>query len=137
MRFFFYGTLIDPEVRDLVLGRLARAATAIPATLGGWRAVRVYGRSYPALVRVRDAVAEGVLVAGLPREALDRLVRYEGPAYDLVVLDVEGADGRSRTARVFVAGESCRVDGRPWSYADWCRRDRKAFIQRLRGGLDA
>ncbi|MBL8834369.1 MAG: gamma-glutamylcyclotransferase, partial [Rhodospirillales bacterium] len=46
MRFFFYGTLIDPDVRRAVLGRLAPASVE-PATLKGWRRFSAKGVTFP------------------------------------------------------------------------------------------
>ena len=46
MRFFFYGTLMDADIRRAVLGVRA-LAPAERATLDGWRRVKKAGVSYP------------------------------------------------------------------------------------------
>ena len=51
MRFFFYGTLLDPDVTALVLGRRLPPAAFVPASLPGHARRRAKGVSYPILVR--------------------------------------------------------------------------------------
>jgi hypothetical protein len=60
LRFFFYGTLIDADVRRLVLGRLAPDEVE-PATLSGWRRVKLAGVTYPGIVPDAKGWVEGVL----------------------------------------------------------------------------
>ena len=50
MRFFFFGSLMDPAVASIVLGREIRAEQYAPATLVNFRCVRVAEETYPALV---------------------------------------------------------------------------------------
>lgn len=134
MRFFFYGTLIDPDVRTLVLGREAEAACrAEPGSLPGWRAVRVQGKTYPAVVERRGATTGGVIADGLPAAAMARLVAYEGPEYVVRELPVEcGANGERAVASVFVAGPECRITTADWRFTDWERRDKRRFVAGLR-----
>jgi hypothetical protein len=75
VRFFFYGTLIDPDVRRLVLGTRAPMSVE-PATLAGWRRVCLPKVTYPAVLRAAREVVDGVLVRGLDAEARRRLVDY-------------------------------------------------------------
>ncbi|MEX2453227.1 MAG: gamma-glutamylcyclotransferase family protein [Rhodospirillaceae bacterium] len=136
MRFFFYGTLIDPDVRTLVLGREAAASCRVePANLPGWRAVRVQGKTYPAVVERRGATTGGMIADGLPEAAMARLIAYEGPEYVVRDLPVEiGADGGRTVASVFVAGPECRITTAFWRFADWERRDKRRFVAALRSG---
>ena len=43
--YFFYGTLIDKDVRAVVLGRAAEDVTTIEDTLPGWRRVFMAGKT--------------------------------------------------------------------------------------------
>lgn len=131
MRFFFYGTLIDPDVRRLVLGR--RAPTEVePARLAGWRRVPVAGTTYPAIVRDPLAVVDGILVRGLDAGALALLERYEGSEYEVLLVEVETASGRHVAAQTF-ALRPRRVRRRhgEWDFNDWERRHKRRFIAAL------
>ena len=101
---FFYGTLIDPDVRAAVLGRLGDRAPAIPDTLAGWQAVGVRGRVYPVIV----------------------------PASEYSLRTVRLVSGED--AFVFTGSAVCRPDGRPWSFADWRRRHKRGFLAGMRPG---
>lgn len=133
MRFFFYGTLIDDDVRALVLGAQASGLEVAPAVLDGWRCVSVRGRTYPAVVRSAAAATRGVLTGALPDSAGAALTAYEGPEYDLIECDVS-ASGEAATAGVFVAGPSCRVSTRPWDFGAWQRLHKRTFMARLMRG---
>jgi hypothetical protein len=138
MRFFFYGTLIDPDVRALVLGRHAPRIVE-PAGLRGWRCVPVPARTYPMLVPDPEAHLSGVLVRGLNAKARERLQNYEDALYDLIEVDVEvGRRGKKRPALVFVAKPGRTASGRRlWDFTDWQRRHKRRFLQRLKRRLAA
>ncbi|CAN0557895.1 unnamed protein product, partial [Laminaria digitata] len=48
--FFFYGTLIDADVRAAVLGSFTESETVLPDRLPGWRRAGLRGRRYPVIV---------------------------------------------------------------------------------------
>ncbi len=130
MRFFFYGSLMDADVRRLVLGRAA-PDTIEPATVRGWRRVKLVGVTYPGLVRDAKGTVEGMLVRGLGAAARRRLVRYEGDEYDMMEVDAATAAGGSRRARMFVAGEALKPATGRWDLALWQRRHKKRFLASL------
>jgi hypothetical protein len=130
MRFFFYGTLIDPDVRRLVLGSLA-PATVEPATLSGWKRVPLSGVTYPTILRAPRGAVDGVLVRGLNAIGRRRLIAYEGDDYDLVDVGVTLADGRQVPARVF-AGKPGQVrEVGLWAFTAWQRRHKRRFVAAL------
>jgi hypothetical protein len=134
MDFFFYGTLIDPEVRELVLGRPEEAYALSKATLPGHRRVFVSGRTYPIVIpRFYDSV-DGLLVRGLDAEAGNRLVAFEGPEYRMAMLEVKRDDGVAALARIFVANATAKPTLQPWDYEGWRRTFRDDYIRRLRAG---
>ena len=133
MRFFFYGTLIDPDVRRLVLGRHA-PRSAEPATLRGWRCVPVPAKSYPMLIRDPRGRLPGVLVRGLNATARQRLIRYEDDLYEFAEIEVEiGVPSRRKSALAFVARAGrAALGAKAWDFADWQRRHKRRFVQRLK-----
>jgi hypothetical protein len=130
VRYFFYGTLLDPDVRRLVLG--SPAASGVPARLGGFRRVGVAGRSYPTLVPVPDGSVEGLVVDTITPRQRVRLVAFEGREYREIVRTVMLADGDEREARLFVSRRPARV-ALHWSLALWQRREKDRFLRALAG----
>jgi hypothetical protein len=134
MRFFFYGTLMDEDVRRAVLGVRA-LAPAERATLDGWRRVKKAGVSYPVIVRARNHKVDGILMHGIDRRAHELLLEYEGDEYAMIGVEVRAGDAKV-SARMFVPRPGLPVRGRgPWDLAAWQRRHKRRFLgaMQLRG----
>ncbi len=132
MRFFFYGTLIDPDVRRAVLGRLA-PETVEPATLPGWRRFAAKGVTFPIARPDPKAEMEGVLARGLSAAAGRLLDAYEGDGYRRTKVEIV-ASGKTLSAILYVddgSGTLVAAQG-AWSYATWAKRDKRAFLAKLR-----
>ncbi len=129
MRFFFYGTLMDSDVRAAVLGPAAARLVLAPAVLTGFRRVHAPGQSWPVLIHCAGARVDGVVVDVDPPSAR-RLVRYEGPAYRLVRCFVRTVAGVTFRAVVFLP-RTPPAGGRTWRHVTWLRRDKRPFLARL------
>jgi hypothetical protein len=130
MRFFFYGTLMDEDVRRAVLGVRSLAPTE-KATLKGWRRVKMAGVTYPMIVRARNHAVDGVLMHGVDARARDLLQRYEGDEYTMLGIEVQTGDS-AISANMFVPRPGLAVRGRgPWDLETWRRRHKRRFL----GGL--
>lgn len=137
MRFFFYGTLIDPDVRRIVLGaRAAEAAHLRDAVLMGWERRALRGASYPVIVRRAGSSVDGVLASGLDARARRRLIEYEGEGYDLIAVEVELIGDVRRGASVFAPtpGGPLEPTSDPWSYARWVQESKPEFMREIGGG---
>ena len=129
MRFFFYGTLLDPDVRRIVVGRdIALAA----ATLSGWRRLGVVGRHFPMIERDATASVAGVVTESLGPGDVARLRHYEGDGYHLVAVAVRDEGGAGIGASVFAPPDGRFVGAGEWTLADWQRDHRDAVLGRLR-----
>lgn len=129
--FFFYGTLMDPDVRAAVLGTFTESESVSPAVLTGWKRVGLRARSYPVLVKSSNASVEGVQVSfapGAERAVTDLLTSFEGTEYRLETLMLSSGD----TACVFVGSRRCHPTGRAWLFSDWERRHKRAFLFGIR-----
>jgi hypothetical protein len=134
LRFFFYGTLLDADVRRAVLGPYAPRRVEA-ATLRGWRRVGVRGRTYPILTADPAAEVDGLLARGLNDAARRRLERYEdSDLYEMTEVQIVPAVGaRPLSALVFVAKASAlRLGAREWDLALWLRREKRRFLLTLR-----
>lgn len=140
MRFFFYGTLIDPDVRRVVLGAcVAETAHLRDAVLKGWERRALRGASYPVILRRAGGSVDGVLASGLDAEARRRLIEYEGEGYDLIAVEVELAGELRRDASAFAPtpGGPLEATSDSWSYARWVRDSKRAFMREIDGGSAA
>ena len=127
MDFFFYGTLMDEEVRRAVLRRALPAARLQAASLGGYRRVCMAGAPYPVLVAsAADDRVDGLLARGLSAADSARLLRYEGFAYLMKMLPVEIGAARRVNARVFLPRGNVRITSDPWTLSEWQRERRGA-----------
>jgi hypothetical protein len=127
MRFFFYGTLMDEDVRRAVLGVRA-LAPAERATLEGWRRIKMAGVTYPMIVRARNHTVEGILMHGIDRRAHEMLQAYEGDEYAMIGVEVRTA-ASTISARMFVPRPGRPLRGRgPWDLETWQRRHKRRFL---------
>ena len=137
MRFFFYGTLIDPDVMALVIGRRLPPSAFVPAILPGHARRRAKGATYPVVVRdVADRV-QGVVVGGLTSRDVARLAAYEGQGYRIAQLKVR-VGGELSTVSVFEPIVArLQPSTSPWDFALWKSRHKRPFVGRLRRALSA
>ncbi len=131
--FFFYGTLMDRDVRASVLGNYVADELVSDARLPGWQRVGLRGRSYPVVVPSAAASVEGLEVsfaAGTGKAVTDTLISFEGPEYTLKTLILSS----DANASVFVGSRHCHPTGRPWSLSHWEKRHKRAFLSRIQRG---
>jgi hypothetical protein len=137
MRFFFYGTLLDPDVMTLVIGRRLAPRRYAAATLPGYARRRAKGASYPIVLSDPCAVVEGAVVGGLSARDVAHLAAYEGPRYRVASRKVRIND-RIVSVSVFEPVERRfePVAGR-WDLVVWQRTDKRRFVDRLRRAFSA
>ena len=108
-RLFVYGTLLHDDVVRQVIGRVPASD---PATLNGYRRMRMLDKPYPV---IRPAPAEqvsGRILVGLNRRQLHQFDRYEGKEYRRKRVRVYLPDGSHRIAWTYVGAAR---SGEPWS----------------------
>jgi len=136
-RFFFYGTLLDPDVMALVIGRRLPPSAFVPAILPGHSRRRAEGATYPVVVRDAADRVRGVVVGGLTPRDVARLAAYEGPGYRVARLKVR-VGGEIATVSVFEpVAVRLQPSDSPWDYASWKGRHKRPFVSRLRRALSA
>lgn len=130
-RFFFYGTLLDAEMRRLVLGSGRPDLTLEPAELPGHRAMLARGQRYPVLMRSTVADLSGVLTEPVDAEIAERLAYYEGDGYRLAPMTVRPAAGGTAEAALFVPIAGLKPSTVAWDLARWQRLDKPAALRRI------
>lgn len=139
-RFFFYGTLCDPDILRMVLGYQPAPHQLAAASLAGYQRKTARGKSYPILLpqaKPGPSAGQGNDVEGLlfqPASPQDgkRLDAYEGPEYITLLLPVRLAKGGTVSARVYLPRPG-RLQPSPddWTLEIWQSREKAAFIKRL------
>lgn len=132
-RFFFYGTLLDADLRRHVIGRDLAATELVAASVSGFRRVRVEGQGYPMLVAgaATDRV-DGVIASGLDAREIAALVAYEGVGYGLQPIATRLADGTSCEAQIFrpISGGGHKPSDEAWDLARWQREHKAGVLSR-------
>ena len=126
--FFFYGTLIDPDVRRLVLGVESQKLNVMPAWLPRFTVRYVLRARYPALRPKPGGRAAGIVITGLSRKQALTLDRYEGDAYRRNICMVRLADRRQIAAFVYMPLAKLQIGPRPWIFETWHARDKANFL---------
>lgn len=134
MEFFFYGTLLDADVRRLVMPHVAARLETRPAVLPGFRRVQANCGYFPVLSQKNASRVEGAVVGGLDARALLLMAHFEGDEYlprRLPVIE----QGRRRPAWVFMPAHSGYATARSWSLARWQRSHKPRLIRQTHGWM--
>ncbi len=131
MDLFFYGTLMDADVRRLVMGTSAEVLRLEPARLYGYRRVARDRSTAPVLVPGPGAWVEGFLARGLERPQVARLCHFEGRNYRLVPCALQLGGGKEAAAHVFLGAGRLRRGHRAWRLAPWQRGHKRAFLRMM------
>ena len=132
MRFFFYGTLRDAEVRRAIIGPSVDRVTVAPAVLTGWRCVFMRGRPYPVLRPDSHAETAGVIADGIGPDQARRLDCFETDEYRRRRAQVRNLAGRLVDAEIYFAARPGFATTTPWRFEDWQHRHKP---RALRGWL--
>lgn len=114
---FVFGTLLDPELRGIVLGR---AADGRGASLSGASIRKAQAGDWPVLAPEPTERAEGRLLEALSDSELARLHFYEkGFGYSPLHEKVDVAGGGERTALLYRPDRSDPPSREPWRLDAW------------------
>ncbi|HVT28869.1 MAG TPA: gamma-glutamylcyclotransferase family protein [Lacipirellulaceae bacterium] len=126
MDVFTYGTLMFPEVWEVVVG--SSFATVV-GTAAGFEIFRIRDAVFPGIIEDAGTNAvEGVVYLDVDSAAVARLDRFEDDFYVRRALTIECRDGRRRTAEAYVVPQANRhvLTDEPWN--------RESFV--ASGGLE-
>ncbi len=126
MNLAFYGTLRDPDILALVLGKDLISAHPKVVRIPGYRCERIAGEAYPLLRTDLGESTEFDLYHDVSVEVWRKLQEYEGEEYDHGTLDVGG-----KSYRVFLAKDSVMGSGEDWDLMQFQNRDKAKYIKEL------
>lgn len=132
---FFYGTLRDPELLGIVIGRAPAPGRLVAAWVQGHAAFRHAGEAYPILQPAPGATAEGVLFRPETQADRDRLAYFEEAEYGLADITVQTADGPVE-AEYFRGMPHAPVSDQPWDFGHWTRHHRLVALEASRELMD-
>ena len=132
MPFFFFGTLMDHDVLEIVLGRRIVENELAPARLTGYRRIRTARQPYPMLRPDPDGVVEGMLLTEPSGRDEARILHFEDEEYVARRTTVRSASGRALEARVFYALAGMGETEEPWDLDSWASRHKGAFLRQCR-----
>ncbi len=138
---FVYGTLMDADVRTLVIGRPLEAEQLQPAVLKNMRRVYIAGRLYPMVVPRRGAAVQGFLLSGLSEDDYARLDAFEGVDYGrerqtVCPLAADGSESEPILAWLYrTRGVGPRPSPRAWELDAWRARDKAQFLRDARAWI--
>jgi gamma-glutamylcyclotransferase (GGCT)/AIG2-like uncharacterized protein YtfP len=134
MNVFTYGTLMYPQVWQVVVGH---SVATVTAQLAGYRVLRLTGVVYPGMVSASgDHAACGLVYLGIDDDSLARLDWFEGDGYVREQVRVSCADGADRDAFTYVVRDEQRAQltDEPWTAADFeARGDLERFVAGYEG----
>ena len=125
---FFFGSLRDAALLEIVLGRPVAPADIRAAEAPGHVAREMIGEAYPYLAAAPGHSASGVVVSDLSAEDLRRLEYFEEAEYGLAPITVR-ADGRDFEVQHFHSTDKVATTDREWDFATWQRHERAVALE--------
>ena len=131
---FFYGTLLDVEVRTAVLAHPTKDVDTIPATLNGYQAFYVAEKSYPGLLQKDGGQVSGLAFKNLSDSDINKLIVFEGQDYSLDPVSIITDDDEVISARVFIPGPAIQLSSKPWTLTEWAPLHKATFLEHTNPG---
>ncbi|MEM7212513.1 MAG: NUDIX domain-containing protein [Pseudomonadota bacterium] len=128
---FFFGSLRDRELLEVVLDRAVDDADLSAAWAQDHATLQMQGEPYPWLAAMPGSRAEGVVVAGLSPEDIERLEYFEEAEYGLAPIVLETASGPVEAVYFASTGKLAGKD-QSWDFAKWQRESRAVAIEEAR-----
>mmetsp|Transcript_27564 Transcript_27564/g.38055 ORF Transcript_27564/g.38055 Transcript_27564/m.38055 type:complete len:150 (-) Transcript_27564:190-639(-) len=127
MSVFVYGSLLAPEVLQVLLGRKPQSKTAV---LSGYQRFAIKGRPYPAIVKAVDCCVYGQVFDCLTVSERKVFDLFEGDAYNLTPVQVKlEENGETAAAQVYVYVEHTQDLCGEWDYESFRQISLKDYVE--------
>jgi hypothetical protein len=128
LTYFFYGSLMDRDLLEAVLGRTTSHLTFTPGWLTGYAAETAKGYTFPTLLERKGSRVDGIVTAGLTQADADRIAYYEdNDEYAARSVDV-GTATTDVAAQIFMAAHPLMSSGDPWNFERWRKHDKPLLL---------
>lgn len=124
---FVFGTLLDLDVLGIVLDREIEQPFVRPATLAGFRCVRISDETYPVLVEDPGAVVKGGVLWDLNGADWSRIRFFESYEYELEACRVE-VEGDGIVEAVYCSEGNTAGAFEPWTLSWWQKHHKYNFL---------
>ena len=128
---FFYGTLRDEGVREIVIGDHIKQYNLIDGYLIGHKLFRVKNANYPLILRDPSSKVKicGLIATGLDEKIVRILDIFEGENYSRAeVVAFQACDDTEVMSEIYMPKGSLQYS-EEWTYEDWYRQEREFFFQ--------
>ncbi len=132
MRFFFFGSLMDRDVAELVLGRRVDPGALRVGLLHGYERRVVAEETYPALAPRAGGKVAGLVLDEVDSADLARMQFLESDEFVPAPCEIELASGDYISAHTFVAREVLKYTDQPWDFTRWQREDKQDYLRLVR-----
>ncbi len=120
---FFFGTLRDPSLLEIVLGREVDPSDIADASAPDHLACMLKNEAYPHLVRQSGRSAPGIVVSSLGEDDLRRLDYFEETEYGLQPIEVVISGAATQVQHFAATGKAVETDT-AWDFEAWQRDER-------------
>ena len=131
-RLFAYGSLRCPDIMHRVAGLCDRLG---PATLDGYRCMRVRDEEYPAIVQCVAHTTDGLVYENVSIPALARLDDFEGEMYSRTKVTVRLESGLEIETFTYIIQPEfhhCLTDD-DWQFERFLAHGKDRFVARYVG----
>lgn len=131
---FVYGTLLVPEMMQVVTGR---PHSAVAATAQDYARSFIRDRVYPGIIAESGGRVAGLVYMDVDAQAIERLDYFEGPEYVRQTLPIQLADGAIASAEAYVVPVERRdiLNGEAWRLSDFVARGLDEFLEHARQSM--
>lgn len=128
MNWFFFGSLMDQEVLEIVVGRTVLEEEMIVAELPGYRRVSVANESYPALAFTPNQSIDGILIETLDATEALRIMYFEGEEYRAEEVQLRLKNQKPVSAFCFLPSEDLSIINLEWDFEQWKTKYKHDFL---------
>ena len=126
---FVFGSLMDAEVLEIVLGRQLASQNRQAAYLNHYQRLCVVNECYPGLRQAPGKCVQGCLLSDLSPFDVDRVCYFEGEEFSLAECEVVLHNQKTAGALMFQLEANTQLTQVEWSLLSWQRSDKAIFMQ--------
>ncbi len=133
---FFFGSLLDADVRHTVIGRAVPDEDCAQVSLDGYKRVRVENETYPALIAASNQSVEGIAVSNLSADEALRVLYFEGEEYRPEAVLLRYPRGGFDEAYTFLASPDLNLTDEIWDFDHWVEHELDRYIPMTEEWMD-
>lgn len=128
MNWFFFGTLMDPQVLEIAAGRTVLEEETIIAELHGYKRVTVANEQHSTLAHIPYQTVEGILVESLDATESLRILHFEGDKHTPEEVQLQLKNQKPVSAYCFLPTAKTQALTEDWDFEQWRRKHLQSFL---------